>query len=329
MLSCANASDGRTTVASASRALSRARDDIARSLAQADADCNRLRPVRAEIPSARRRFLLEATPTEGTGAMQRAMTGRRAALDGLARILDAGAPEELFTGPEDEAHFLYGLLVDTARARASAHYWEICRTARRRSVTPDYVVDRAAVLLATIEERRRTDLYRILGVPPLSSGETIREHWLELAKRHHPDVGGDGARFRQAQQAYEILRDPARRAEYERFWLRALGPFERVAPREDLPPLEVTAAAVRAARPVVAGPPHPAAPAAVEPTPPASIVEPAGVSALLARVTALLASVRADDLERLRAELASATAELERARDQLHTLASLKHALEA
>ena len=259
--------------------------------------------------------------------MQRAMTGRRAALDGLARILDAGAPEELFTGPEDEAHFLYGLLVDTARARASAHYSEICRTARRRSVTPDYVVDRAAVLLATIEERRRTDLYRILGVPPLSSGETIREHWLELAKRHHPDVGGDGARFRQAQQAYEILRDPARRAEYERFWLRALGPFERVAPREDLPPLEVTAAAVRAARPVVAGP-HPAAPASAEPTP-ASVVEPAGVGALLARVAALLAPVGADELARLRAEVASAIADLELAHDRLRTLAMLKLALEA
>jgi hypothetical protein len=260
--------------------------------------------------------------------MERAMSSRRAALDGLARILDAGAPEELFTGPEDEAHFLYGLLVDTARARASAHYWEICRTARRRRVTPDYVVDRAAVLLATIEERRRTDLYRILGVPPLSSGETIREHWLELAKRHHPDVGGDGARFRQAQQAYEILRDPARRGEYERFWLRALGPFERVAPREDLPPLEVTAAAVRAAHhPAVGAPPHPGAPATTEPTPP--VAEPGGVSALLARIAALLAPVGADDLERLRADLASATAELERARDQLHTLASLKHALEA
>ena len=257
------------------------------------------------------------------------MTGRRAALDGLARILDAGAPEELFTGPEDEAHFLYGLLVDAARARASAHYWEICRTARRRRVTPDFVVDRAAVLLATIEERRRTDLYRILGVPPLSSGETIREHWLELAKRLHPDVGGDGARFRRAQQAYDILRDPARRAEYERFWLRALGPFERVAPREDLPPLEVTAAAVRAAQhPAAEGPPPLAAPAAAQPAPP-SIAAPAGVGALLARVAALLAPVGADDLERLRAELANATAELERARDQLRTLASLKHALEA
>ena len=254
--------------------------------------------------------------------MERAMTGRRAALDGLARILDAGAPEELFTGPEDEAHFLYGLLVDTARAHASAHYSEICRTARRRSVTPDYVVDRAAVLLATIEERRRTDLYRILGVPPLSSGETIREHWLELAKRHHPDVGGDGKRFRQAQQAYEILRDPTRRAEYERFWQRALGPFERVAPREDLPPLEVMAATDQAARrPVVEGPPPPAAP------PP--VAEFAGVSELLTRVAALLAPVDADQIERLRAELAGAVADLERARDQLRTLASLKHALEA
>ena len=254
--------------------------------------------------------------------MERAMTGRRAALDGLARILDAGAPEELFTGPEREAHSLYGLLVDTARARASAHYWEICRTARRRGVTPEYVVDRAAVLLATIKERRRTDLYRILGVPPLSSGETIREHWLELAKQHHPDAGGDGARFRQAQQAYEILRDPTRRAEYERFWQRALGPFERVAPREDLPPLEVMAATDQAARrPVVEGPPPPAAP------PP--VAEFAGVSELLTRVAALLAPVDADQIERLRAELAGAVADLERVRDQLRTLASLKHALEA
>jgi DnaJ domain len=257
--------------------------------------------------------------------MERAMTGRRAALDGLARILDAGAPEELFTGPEGEAHSLYGLLVDTARARASAHYWEICRTARRRGVTPEYVVDRAAVLLATIKERRRTDLYRILGVPPLSSGETIREHFLELAKQHHPDAGGDGARFRQAQQAYEILRDPTRRAEYEHFWLRALGPFERVAPREDLPPLEVMAATARAARhPVVEGQPPPAAP---EPPPP--VAELAGVSGLLTRVAALLAPVGADEIERLRAELAGAVADLERVRDQRRTLASLKHALQA
>ena len=263
--------------------------------------------------------------------MRRMMTSRRAALDGLARILDAGAPEELFTGPEEEAHSLYALLVDTARGRGSAHYWEICRTARRRGATPEYVVDRAAVLLATIEERRRTDLYRILGVPGLSSGETIREHWLELAKRHHPDVGGDGARFRRAQQAYEILRDPARRAEYERFWLRALGPFERVAPREDLPPLEVMAATVRPVRlPLVEEPAQPGAgPVRESAAPSIGPLAGADVTGVLARIAALLAPIGAADLERLRAELTRVIADLETARDELRALASLKLALDA
>jgi len=259
--------------------------------------------------------------------MGRATTSRRATLDGLARILDAGAPEELFTGPHEEAHLLYGLLVDAARGRRSVHYWEICRTARRRGVAPEYVADRAAVLLATIEERRRTDLYRILGVPALSSGETIREHWLELAKRLHPDVGGDGARFRRAQQAYEVLRDPVRRAEYERFWLRALGPFERVAPREDLPPLEMMGATVLPVRrPPVEEPLH-APPPVTEPV--LAPVAGADVTGVLARITALLAPIGAADLERLRGEVARAITDLETVRDELRVLTSLKLALEA
>lgn len=162
---------------------------------------------------------------------------RRAALDGLGKILDAGALEELFTGPEEEALFLYDLLLDATRGRASTYYWEICRMARRRGVSPEYVIDRASVLHATMVERRRTDLYRILGVPPLSSNDTIRRRWLEIAKLHHPDVGGDGTVFRQARQAYDVLSDATRRGDYERFWLRALGPFERVAPADrELPP---------------------------------------------------------------------------------------------
>src|SRR6185369_6195412 len=162
---------------------------------------------------------------------------RRAALDGLGKILDAGALEELFTGPEEEALFLYDLLLDATRGRASVYYWEICRTARRRGVSPEFVIDRALVLHATMVERQRTDLYRILGVPPLSSNDTIRRRWLDIAKLHHPDVGGDGAVFRQAKQAYDVLSDATRRGDYERFWLRALGPFERVTPAErELPP---------------------------------------------------------------------------------------------
>jgi hypothetical protein len=157
---------------------------------------------------------------------------RRLALDGLGKILDAGALEELFTGPAEEALFLYDLLHDATRGRASTYYWEIVRTARLRGVSPEYVIDRAVVLHATMVERRRTDLYRILGVPPLSSNDAIRRRWLEIAKVHHPDVGGDVAVFRLAKQAYDVLSDATRRGDYERFWLRALGPFERVAPAD-------------------------------------------------------------------------------------------------
>ena len=195
---------------------------------------------------------------------------RRAALDGLAKILDAAAPEDLFTGPEDEALFLYDLLVDSSRARSSSYYWEICRTARRRGVTPEYVVDRSSVLLGAIAERRRADLYRILGVPPLASDEVIRHRWLEVAKRHHPDVGGDADVFRSAKRAYEVLRDTERRAEYERFWLRALGPFERVAARDGAAMLEGISVTVRTEpRPVAVGAgvvtPPPSRPVPTEP----------------------------------------------------------------
>src|SRR5207249_3005667 len=119
-----------------------------------------------------------------------AMRNRRLALAGLAKILDAGALEELFTCPDDEAVFLYDLLVDTARARSSAHYADICRTARRRGVTPDYVVDRAVVLLGAMAERRRMDLYRILGVAPAA----IRDGSHALLERRTPAAEPRSAR---------------------------------------------------------------------------------------------------------------------------------------
>ena len=265
------------------------------------------------------------------------MRNRRLALEGLAKMLDAGALEELFTGPDDEAAFVYDLLVDTARARSSVYYQEICRTARRRGVTPDYVIDRAAVLLGAMAERRRMDLYRILGVAPLSTGDVIRQRWLAVARSTHPDVGGDGVRFRQAKQAYEILRDPIRRAEYERFWLRALGPFERVVPADAVP---------------VAPPPPPAREAPESPAPPAPAPPPSqmastllwnaarllptrealdrrfepegGIGGLLSRLEAALAPVERHEIDDLRAEVDRLALALASWRDQLAAVAELK-----
>ena len=290
--------------------------------------------------------------------MRTTTRNRRAALDGLTRILDAGAPEELFTGSEEEALFLYGLLVETGKARESFYYWEICRTARRRRVTPEYVIDRATVLLAAMRERRRSDLYRILGVPPLATAEVVRQRWIEVAKRHHPDVGGDVAVFRHLKQAYDVLRDPARRTEYERFWVRALAPFERVAVGYDGGPAGVPALEEQAGA---------SAPVMVEEVVPADAAvdsaalpepgdfardalhaaarlfaarnafdrrldaggEQGGLSGLLARIDAVLAPLDLREIERLQADAAQAIAEFERLQATLATVASLKRALGA
>ncbi|HXJ36983.1 MAG TPA: J domain-containing protein [Candidatus Eisenbacteria bacterium] len=275
---------------------------------------------------------------------------RRAALEGIARILDAGGLEELFDGPDDEALFLYHLLHEVARGRSSPYYWEICRTGRRRSVTPEYVVDRATVLLASIEERRRTDIYRILGVPPLASEEALRQRWIEVAKQAHPDVGGDPAHFRQAKEAYEILRDPARRAEYERFWLRAVGPIARLTDGDDgVPPAPVSSgiAMRQPERRVVMVAKRTAAP---EPSPSESVrdlqeattrfaearehldqhLAAAGLEGLgatrelLAKVDQLLAPVSHADIVGARAEVEQGIARLEALRTELATLADLK-----
>lgn len=251
---------------------------------------------------------------------------RRAALDGLARILDAGAPEDLFAGADREAPFLYQLLVEATRARGSRYYWEICRTARRRGVSPEYVIDRASILLGAIDERRRTDLYRILGVPPLASGELIRQHWLGLAKTHHPDHGGRGERFQQAKQAYDVLRDPERRAEYERFWVRALAPFEPVVRPEDAPPV---------APPERGGDEHDVPPVEARPAaPPEARAADDGdavrsVAALVTRARALVRPISAAEIARLQAEVDGAIVRCEALRDQLAALARLQRACAA
>jgi hypothetical protein len=274
---------------------------------------------------------------------------RHAALDGLGKILDAGALEDLFTGTDEEALFLYDLLQDATRGKASVYYWEICRTARRRGVTPEFVVDRATVLLGTMLERRRTDLYRILGVPPLSSNDTIRRRWLEVAKVHHPDVGGDATVFRQAKQAYDVLSDASRRGEYERFWLRALGPFERVAPpeRAHAAPVPVREApADRVEEHVMADETNgisgfeglaDALRAAARLLELGAALDRRlgdgqgggdGIAGFLERVQTTLARVETRELDRLRADVVAAIARLEAERRVLADLASLRQKLE-
>jgi curved DNA-binding protein CbpA len=59
--------------------------------------------------------------------------------------------------------------------------------------------------------------YLILGIPVDADEETIRHAFRMLARRYHPDAGSGSSveKFRQIFEAYETLRDPARRALYD------------------------------------------------------------------------------------------------------------------
>lgn len=59
------------------------------------------------------------------------------------------------------------------------------------------------------------DYYQILGVARTANADEIKTAYRKLASQHHPDKGGDTARFQEIQQAYETLGDPAKRQQYD------------------------------------------------------------------------------------------------------------------
>jgi curved DNA-binding protein len=65
------------------------------------------------------------------------------------------------------------------------------------------------------------DLYEILGVSKTATSEEINKVYRKLARQHHPDRNpGDKqaeAKFKEIQNAYEILNDPDKRAKYDQF----------------------------------------------------------------------------------------------------------------
>lgn len=60
-----------------------------------------------------------------------------------------------------------------------------------------------------------TDAYQTLGVARNATDEEIKRAYRKLAGKHHPDKGGDTAKFQEIQTAYETLTDPQKRHQHD------------------------------------------------------------------------------------------------------------------
>ncbi len=80
-----------------------------------------------------------------------------------------------------------------------------------------------------------SDYYEVLGVARDATPEAIKKAYRGMARKHHPDVNpGDKTaekKFKEVQQAYDILSDPEKRALYDRYGSAAFEGMAAAGPR--------------------------------------------------------------------------------------------------
>lgn len=61
------------------------------------------------------------------------------------------------------------------------------------------------------------DYYKTLGVPRTASTDEIKKAFRKLARKYHPDAGGSEAKFKEINEAYEVLSDDKKRKLYDQY----------------------------------------------------------------------------------------------------------------
>ena len=61
------------------------------------------------------------------------------------------------------------------------------------------------------------DYYKTLGVARNATADEIKKAFRKLARTHHPDTGGDEAKFKELNEAYEVLSDDKKRKLYDQY----------------------------------------------------------------------------------------------------------------
>ena len=63
----------------------------------------------------------------------------------------------------------------------------------------------------------KKDYYKILDIPETATAEEAKKAFKKAAVKHHPDRGGDKAKFQEINEAFQTLGDEKKKSQYDAY----------------------------------------------------------------------------------------------------------------